>query len=64
MVPKISQCDLPKFNGQDFEIFVEKFGRFLRLSGLQNMSDEVKCDWLAQAADPSTYVIVTGTIKR
>ena len=64
MVPKIPKCDLPKFNGHDFEIFVEKFGRFLRLSGLQNMSDEVKCDWLAQAADPSTYVNITGTIKR
>ena len=42
--PKLPQIDLPKFSGTDFPTFVEKFARFLRLSGLNFASDLVKTD--------------------
>ena len=29
---KLSHCEMPKFDGNDFEYFVERFARFLRLS--------------------------------
>ena len=56
---KLPPCELPKFNGQNFELFLDKFSRFVRLSGLQSASDAVKCDWLIQAADPSLYGMFT-----
>ena len=60
---KLPTCELPKFSGQDFPSFVDKFARFLRLSGLQQMSDQVKTDWLIQACDPQVYKIVVNTVK-
>ena len=60
---KLPACELPKFDGHDFSTFVEKFARFLRLSGLQNASEQTKTDWLVQASDPKIYKIVTATVK-
>ena len=61
--PKLPQIDLPKFSGTDFPTFVEKFARFLRLSGLNFAFDLVKTDWLAQACEPGVYKITTNVIK-
>ena len=60
---KLPTCELPKFSDQDFPSFVDKFARFLRLSGLQQMSDQVKTDWLIQACEPQVYKIVVNTVK-
>ena len=60
---KLPTCEMPKFSGQDFPSFVDKFARFLRLSGLQQMSDQVKTDWLIQACEPQVYKIVVNTVK-
>ena len=62
MVVAVRPC-LPKFSGQDLPSFVDKFARFLRLSGLQQMSDQVKTDWLIQACEPQVYKIVVNTVK-
>jgi hypothetical protein len=63
IISKLPQVELPKFGGHDFPLFVEKFGRFLRLSGLQSASDQVKSDWLAQAAEPQVYKITMKVLK-
>ena len=60
---KLPSCELPKFNGQNFELFLDKFARFLRLSNMLGESDEVKCDWLIQAAEPSTYGMFSTVCK-
>ena len=39
---------LPEFTGKDLSEFVEKFGRFLRLTGQAYASGRVKCDVLLQ----------------
>ena len=36
---------------------VEKFARFLRLSGLQHASEQTKTDWLVQASDPKIHTL-------
>ena len=61
---KLPTCELPNFSGQDFSSFVDKFARFLRLSGLQHISDQFKIDWLIQACEPQVYKIVVNTFKQ
>jgi len=53
----------PKFNGQDYPSFVEKFSRFLRLSGMQDAPEQLKLDWLVQSAEPNVYPLVLNTVK-
>ena len=60
---KLPACELPKFSGQYFPSLEDKFARFLRLSGLQQMSDQVKTDWFIQACEPQVYKFVVNTVK-
>ena len=55
---KLPTIDLPKFDGNDFEEFLKRWHRWLRLSGLQAETDESKCDWLIEAYVPRVRKLV------
>ena len=40
---ELPTIDLPKFDGNDFEEFLKRWHRWLRLSGLQAETDQSKC---------------------
>lgn len=46
---RLPAVNLPSFDGSDLETFLKEFSRWLRLTGLTNAQDTVKCDWLIQA---------------
>ena len=55
---KLPTIDLPKFDGNDFEEFLKRWHRWLRLSGLQAETDQSKCDWLIEACVPKVRKLV------
>jgi len=44
-------------------LFLARFARFLRLSGLQPAEGKTKTDWLMQACDTNVYEIVEKVVE-
>jgi hypothetical protein len=61
---KLPSIDLPKFDGSDFEEFLKRYERWLRLSGLRNENDQVKCDWLIEACVPKIRRLVETIVDQ
>ena len=61
---KLPTIDLPKFDGNDFEEFLKRWHRWLRLSGLQAETDQSKCDWLIEACVPKVRKLVETVVDQ
>lgn len=50
--------ELPKFDGSDFEAFLKKFSRWLRLTQVEYSDERTKLDWLVAASIGKSAIIV------
>ena len=64
LTTKLPSIELPKFDGNDFEEFLKRWHRWLRLSGLQLEPDLSKCDWLIEACTPKVRRLVETVVDQ
>ena len=59
---KVPAVQLPVFDGLDLDTFLKDWERWLRLSGVQDLSDKTKLDWLVEACTPKVKKLVEKVI--
>ena len=60
---KLPILKLPEFTGVDLEDFLDEFGRWLRLSGVQHENEQTKLDWLLESCSHKIKPVVKKLIK-
>ena len=60
---KLPPIPLPVFDGNDLDVFLKDFERWMRLSGVDVCAENVKLDWLIQACAPKVKKLVEKVVE-